>query len=571
MSEAKPYRLTSDVSSLPSWARQMVKKYYAGEASHFLLHHNVHDLVRTRDGQYVGLVSFLRRELLGNKNVVMYDRSQGITFGSPEVERAFIAQLRVLDPLMSKELLAKLPKDPGRALPLIEHYIFYGDQAAVIIDFLETIVPTGEVSYMGNEDRNNLVALQRWITSSRLLSTDNIVVLIAESLADVNQRIRENSRLATIQIPYPDEAERLDYIRSFLASNPDLKMEMTPEQLAHLTSGLNRVHINSLMRSSQLDETGLTFESVRLKKKEIIEAECFGLIEWITPKYGLEHVGGLTYAKDFLRHIAETIKQGRTEEAPMGILLSGPVGTGKTFLAECFARDCGLNVVEFKNFREKWVGSTEANLEKILHLLNTLAPIVVLIDEADAALGNRVSEGDSGVNARVFSKIANAMGDTANRGRILWILMTCRPDLLPIDLKRQGRCEEHISLFFPQTEQERAEITQAMIKKNKIQVEDGIDYTPILKHPLELSGADIESMLIRARREARRQQRQHVTQQDLVKVANEFIPARDELELEYQTLVAVLEATSREMIPQKYRDMSASEISRRVEELKMLV
>ncbi len=569
MSEAKPYLSVSQASTLPNWARRLVKKYYAGEASHFLLHGNVHDLVRARD-QYVGLVQFLRRELLGNKNVIMYDRSQGITFASTEVERRFLAQIRITDPLMSREALQKLPKDPGRALPLIEHYIFYGDQAAVIIDFLETIIPTGEVGYMGGEDRNNLVALQRWITSSRLLSTDNIVILIAESLSDVNPRIRENSRLAGIRIPYPEDEERLHFIRYFTQLNSGLKMAMTEEQLAQITSGLNRVHINGLLRSAQLDEAGLTFESVRLKKKEIIESECFGLIEWVQPKYGLENVGGLTYAKEFMRSIADTIKQGRTDEAPMGILLSGPVGTGKTFLAECFAKDCGLNVVEFKNFREKWVGSTEGNLEKILNLLSTLAPIVVLIDEADAALGNRGNDGDSGVNARVFSKIANAMGDTANRGRILWILMTCRPDLLPIDLKRQGRCEEHISLFYPQTEQERLEITEAMVRKNKIQ-HAITDWSPITKHPMELSGADIESMLIRVRREARRQQRGEVAQEDLAKVATEFIPARDELELEYQTLVAVLEATSREMIPLKYRNIPAAEISRRIEELKVLV
>jgi AAA+ superfamily predicted ATPase len=569
MSQPKPYLSEQDVSALSRWASRLVKKYYAGEASHFLLHSNIYDLVRAK-GQYVGLVPFLRRELLGNKNVVMYNRSEGITFGSQDAERAFLSQIRVADPLMTQEALRKLPKEPGRALPLLEHYLFYGEQVAVIINFLETIIPAGEIGYLGGEDRNSLVSLQRWITSSRLLSSDNIVILIAESLSDVNPRIRENSRLATIKIPYPDTPERLDFIRFYNVSNPGLKMEMSEDQLAGLTSGLNRVHVHSLLRSAQMEPAGLTFESVRLKKKEIIESECFGLVEWVTPKYGLENVGGLNEAKEFLRSIADTIKQGRTDEAPMGILLSGPVGTGKTFLAECFAKDCGLNVVEFKNFREKWVGSTESNLEKILTLLQTLAPIVVLIDEADAALGNRGSDGDSGVNARVFSKIANAMGDTANRGRILWVLMTCRPDLLPIDLKRQGRCEEHISLFYPQSEQDRLEITEAMLRKNKIN-HTVADWSPITKHSLELSGADIESMLIRVRRVARRAGRHEVAQEDLAKVAAEFVPARDELELEYQTLVAVLEATSREMIPQRYRSIPPAEISRRIEELRALV
>lgn len=569
MSRPKPFLSLEEITRLPRWAGELVRKYYAGEASHFLLHHNVFDLVPA-DGQYVSLLTFLQRKLLGNKNIVLYNRSEGITFGSPEAERQFLAHVRVADPLASRETLRTLPREPGRALPLIERYLFHGDQVAVVLSFLETLVPAGEIGYLSGEDRNTLVTLQRWITSSRLLHSDNIVILIAENLADVNARIRENSRLVTLEVPYPDEAERLAFIRHFLSLTPGVRLHMDEQQLAALTSGLNSVHLNALLRSAQLDPHGLTFEAVRRKKKEIIESECFGLIEFVMPEHGLENVGGMKVAKEFLRSIAETIRQGRREEAPMGILLCGPVGTGKTFLAECFARDCGLNVVEFKNFREKWVGSTEANLEKILHLLQTLAPIVVLIDEADAALGTRRAEGDSGVSARVFSKIASAMGDTRNRGRILWILMTCRPDLLPIDLKRQGRCEEHIALFYPQTEEERLEIVQAMIRKNRIRhaIED---WSPITRHPEELSGADIESMLIRARRLARQAQRDVVLPEDLERVAREFIPARDELALEYQTLVAILEATSREMIPPKYRHLSPTEISRRVEELRPLV
>jgi len=276
-------------------------------------------------------------------------------------------------------------------------------------------------------------------------------------------------------------------------------------------------------------------------------------------------------AKEFLSNIAHTIKEGLTEEAPMGILLSGPVGTGKTFLAECFAKDCGLNVIELKNFREKWVGSSESNLEKILNLLTTLAPIVVLIDEADATLGTRDSgSGDSGVDARIFSKLANAMGNTENRGKILWILMTSRPDLLPIDLKRQGRCEEHISLFYPETEEDRSAITLAMVKKNKIE-HSVTDWTPITKHEIDISGADIEAILIRCRRVARNAGRKVVTQEDINKVAGEFTPARDETAIEYQTLVAVRESTSIEMLPDAYKKTSPVEVATRIEQLRPLI
>lgn len=563
-----PSHSLSASDRLPPWAAELARKYRAGEASHFLLHHNVYDLTRSRAG-YVSLLTFLQKELLGNKGIVYYNRSEGITFDSDETLRAFIAQQRVADPLMNVSAASQLPRDPARALPLIERFLYFSDRVAVIINFLDTILPAGELSYLSSDDRNVLVSMQRWMTSPRVMDSDSLVILIAENVSDVHQRVRENARLAGIKIPYPDEAERLEYLTEFLRAAP-IRLEMKVGQLAAMTSGLNFIHLRSLLRAAQFDQDGLTFEDVRAKKKEIIEAECAGLIEFITPRFGLDSVGGMKQAKDYLRDISNTIRQGNAEEAPMGILISGPVGTGKTFLAECFAKDCGLNVVEFKNFRDKWVGSTEANLEKILNLLQALAPIVVLIDEADAALGNRDSSGDSGVDQRVFSKIAAAMSNTENRGRILWILMTSRPDLLPIDLKRQGRAEEHISLFYPETEDERLEIAQAMVRKNKI-AHTITDWTPVTKNAQHLSGADIESILIRTRRIARQAGRAEATNEDLIAVAAEFTPARDEVAVEYQELAAAREATSRSMLPARFRQMNNAEISRRIDELRLLV
>ena len=94
-----------------------------------------------------------------------------------------------------------------------------------------------------------------------------------------------------------------------------------------------------------------------------------------------------------------------------------------------------------------------------------MGPVVVVVDEADAALGSREQDGDSGTSSRVFGMIASQMGDTRYRGRIIWMLLTARPDLLPIDLKRQGRAEVHIPLFYPTDEDEIRQMFVILAKK----------------------------------------------------------------------------------------------------------
>ena len=61
----------------------------------------------------------------------------------------------------------------------------------------------------------------------------------------------------------------------------------------------------------------------------------------------------------------------------MGYLFCGPVGTGKSFLATCVAGAIGVPAVVLKNFRTKYVGETEGNLERVLGVLRAMGPVVV--------------------------------------------------------------------------------------------------------------------------------------------------------------------------------------------------
>jgi SpoVK/Ycf46/Vps4 family AAA+-type ATPase len=270
-------------------------------------------------------------------------------------------------------------------------------------------------------------------------------------------------------------------------------------------------------------------------------------LEFIEPKWTLDTVVGHDAAKARLREDAQLLKRGALETLPMGYLLCGPVGTGKSFMAQCVSGEIGVPCVVLKNFRSKYVGETEGNLERVLAVLRAMGPVVVVVDEADAALGSRESEGDSGTSSRVFGMIAAQMGDTRYRGRIIWMLLTARPDLLPIDLKRQGRAEVHIPLFYPTDEAELRQMFVILAKKlgSKVAAED----VPAVPQKGHLSGADIEGMVGRALRASLLAGSDHITREALAEVIAQFMPSTQGLERELQETAAILECTDRQFLP----------------------
>ena len=166
---------------------------------------------------------------------------------------------------------------------------------------------------------------------------------------------------------------------------------------------------------------------------------------------------------------------------------------------------------------------------------------------------------DSGTSARVFSMIARQMGDTRYRGKILWMLLTSRPDLLPIDLKRQGRAEVHIPLFYPHDQPEMDAMFTAMARKAKVRLAPGLPGPIDLA--LGLSGADIESIVLAAKRKgldraaaANQPPPDTVSAEDLAASLENFMPSAQGLEKEMQEIAAVLECTEKRFLPQRWKD-----------------
>jgi len=308
------------------------------------------------------------------------------------------------------------------------------------------------------------------------------------------------------------------------------------------------------------------------RKRKILEKECFGLVEFVEPAHDFSAVGGMEEVKKELLNISNSIKTGQRTRVPMGLLFTGPMGTGKTFVAEAFARSSGLTAIKLKNFRSKWVGSTEGNLEKILSVVKAIGNILVIIDEGDRAFGNGGGDGDGGTSSRVIARIKEFMSDRENRGRVLFVLMTNRPDKLDIDIKRAGRLDRKIPFFYASEPDGIEVVLLAQLRRHKIkhEIEFPRDRDRISMPLLGYSNADLEAVILLANNLLESDEAS--VDADLLEAAiQDFLPSRDERMLEYMELLAVFESSSRSMLPPRYRDMPVEDLHDRMNQLKLLI
>ncbi|MBW3622273.1 MAG: ATP-binding protein [Armatimonadetes bacterium] len=547
--------------TLPPWASEIKRKYESGEAGQFLLHGNVFDLVPFRNS-FVWLKDFLIRGLSGGKEmVVTYNLSEGIGFATEPMKEEFKRFVEVLQSLgnlpsgMSNPALyaarPDLIKDPVLALPILEKLIEMRNRLFIVVDHLDKICPPHELAHMSYEDRRNLATLQRWSVHPKLLNRDNVVIMIAKNLGDVHRELRGNPLLDIVEISFPDADERQEFIVN-RAEKEGAKLDLSPEQLAIHTAGLTRLGIQSFLRQSRQSGEPITLAMVRRRKDEMFSEEYGGLVEVIEPRFGLEAVGGLEDIKKDLRTVIQLLQEGNRYEAPMGVGLIGPPGTGKTMIASAIAKEANLPFLRLGDIRDKFVGESEKNADRVLTLLRSLAPVVVFVDEIDQAFGTRGERGDSGVSQRIWAKFSEMQGNSAYRGQILWMWATNRPDIMDEATKRPGRLGDlKIPFFFAAQDPEA--VIRRVAEKNHVPLRVP-DMAPVLELVKGYSAAELEAVTLQSRWVARRNGHKNVTQNDLTAAAEDYIPARNDKVIEYMEILAILEASSKRLLPANYRE-----------------
>jgi hypothetical protein len=547
----------TSAQSAPAWLDELRLAYESGAHGQFVLYGNVADRFPL-DGRLVSLTRYLETKLLGTFDIVfLYDPGNGLSLlrgGERFAQWPVAAQIQ------------PWPHDPRAAIELISRYLRYranlqalgrgdNEHVAVILRGAELVLPA---SRQGDFASASLASLVRdWAAEPPFADMAFASLLLADNLNDLHPLVANNPRIDRVQVPLPDAASlgqclaqlRIDHPAAFTAEDNGTVQALAGVSLSALASLVKRrAHQGKVLGAQDWIEA----------KKELVENDSAGLVEFIESKRTLDDYHAQEALKVWLRQDMALWQAADLRALPKGYIFCGPVGTGKTYLVECLAGEAGVPVVKLKNFRDRWVGSSEGNLEKIFRLIRGLGRCIVFIDEADQTLGKRDGgSGDSGLSGRLYSMIAQEMGDADNRGKVIWILASSRPDLIEVDLKRPGRVDVKIPLLPTTTVEESAALLKALLKRFELKLE--IKALVKLPLPLLLTPGAAEALAVKVYRQVRTAQMEPLAA--LKHCLQGYQPPVAEQVLRMQMSIAIREATDMAFVPESLRHLAQEHLS----------
>ncbi|OGL71828.1 hypothetical protein A3C09_03935 [Candidatus Uhrbacteria bacterium RIFCSPHIGHO2_02_FULL_47_44] len=560
----------------------------AGTAHTFVFHLNVNDLIATKEaledtGNPLPSVRRLLAQTLFEERslVILYNRSEGITFrGNKTKSGEEMAELfGKLTSKCSGPDCRSSPKDPQAALPLIERVLTVSDKEqkdllgdelpigsiAVIIDYAETIIPSGSITSMSESDRTNIVTIARWTQNPEIDRLGNLVCLLATNESELNTVVRGAPDVVSIKVPLPGKEDRAAFLQYLQKRFPAFALEpyLTDDMVVHACSGMSLRNIEDVVRLSVRELKPLSLSEIYAHKKKAIERMSGGLLRFVRPSSKFDDVGGLTQAKMELLAVASALREGDVIGSPEGVLLMGPPGTGKTILAEVVATEAELPMVDMVTIRDMWVGSSEQRLELVLSIIDELAPIIVRRDEAEAEDSKRgVQENDSGVGSRMKKRELEFFSDPKRRGRVLIFRISNRPDMMDAAILRPGRSDLRIPIL-PSEEDLHAVIDCLMATLSKQAQMNGKELlwnhggkAVVEKHQAYLkgfTGAEVRGLLARAAMLASRAHVNAVSMMHIDQAIREFIRSRDEDEFQAMIDIALKFTSLHALIPDQWK------------------
>ncbi len=555
--------------------------YVSSQSNQFLLSGNVLDFQRCPWRQaddagsaYVPLIDYLRERLsMTERLVVTFNIARGIEFAEAgDRERARELYLTLFTPRERKMGEQSFDEVIGRssayllpALILLRKLCAAASRAgdavsiAIILEFFDSIVPARPLASMGDNDRQRLIFFKEWLTDPSFVDSRHLILLLSETASGVHESIRSLPHMLNLNLPLPDEEERKAFIRWTLHRNEDLKLKGSQTSFARLSAGMTYLGIEQTMRLARYQKGQLEARDFLYYLNRLLVASIGDHIEIVQPSHTLADVIGATDLKRQLSRLSRTMAAGVPDISPVGILVAGPNGVGKTFIFTAWAGESDRIVIFLKNLRSSFFGETDQIFEKIRNVLEVLGNVIVIVDEADTVFA-RPGANTHETEQRLFGNVIKMMGNPDNRAKIVWVLLTARPDNLAPDLKRSGRCGLHIPVFDPEGDDRHAFIAYAL-RHADMQLDHFTREERDAFHASteRFSPADFRELVAELKTE-RLLLRRKLAPDDVLRLLADFLPADTGAQRRLQTLHAMLHCSRRTLIPQSLQNLSRDDI-----------
>lgn len=431
-------------------------------------------------------------------------------------------------------------------------------RSVLFVQYSDLLAPIAEGSvFLQPEQQIVLETLHRWGADDTIRQAGNMVILISYE-GGVNSLLTRSGVYETIQLPLPDQATRLEFINIMNGScTRDRKTYaalddgFTNEEMARISNGLRLTDIETVFKARR--DSVVTRKDIQAVKSRAIREMAGGLVEVVEPQEGFESIAGLESVKEYFQFLRWMFQNG-SPAIPYAMILAGVPGSGKSKLCGTLAKELDLPLLILRNLHGPFVGQSEANLERVLQIVESMSPCIILIEEIDQSIGQRGEgqSGDSGTTNRMSQRFWEALGSSQkNRGKNLWIGTSNRPDLL--DTAMLDRFQVVIPFLHP-TPNEVEELLPVLISQVGRRFMDDVDlkeiaslptlYLPTVRGLVEIittaaQRADYESGTINS----------PVAHRHLAATARDFKVTYDPLQHQYIALKAVEMVSFSSLLP----------------------
>lgn len=400
----------------------------------------------------------------------------------------------------------------------------------IFIDEIDAIAPKRE-EVKGEVEKR--VVSQLLTLLDGLKSRGKVIVIGATNIPNsLDPALRRPGRFdREIEIGVPSKAGRLEILQIHTRGMP-LSKDVELDKIAEITYGYVGADIAALCKEAAMHSLRRVLpdmEALRddkpipqdiLKKLIVIDEDFDHALKMVgpsamrevlieKPNVKWEDIGGLENVKQELNEVVEwPLKHPQSFEKlgirpPLGVLLYGPPGCGKTMMAKAVANESGANFISVKGpaLLSMWVGESERHVRDVFRRAKQVAPSIIFFDEVDALVPRRGTGADSQVTERVVSQLLAEISGLEELHGVVVIAATNRPDIIDPALLRPGRFDRQVLIPTPD-EKARYEIFKVQTKKVPLSKE--IDLKRLAADTAGYSGADIEALVREAAMSAMR-------------------------------------------------------------------